>query len=109
MLGIAMLTMVKSSRVIKNPSETTSSTSHGFPAYFRTVSSPILSQPDGCFLHSRAAVLVLAGRPFLSKRRVCAPAPQPAVSRAPPAHGASAEVTARCHGLRRARHSHLPG
>src|SRR5215469_4964294 len=36
MLGIAMLTMVRSSRVMKNPSETTSKITHGFPAYLRT-------------------------------------------------------------------------
>ncbi len=36
MFGIAMLTIVRSSRVMKNPSETTSSTAHGFPRNFAT-------------------------------------------------------------------------
>ena len=31
MLGIAMFTIVRSSRVMKNPSETTMSTAQGFP------------------------------------------------------------------------------
>ena len=38
--GIAMLTIVKSSKVIKNPSETTSNTAHGFARNFLTTSSP---------------------------------------------------------------------
>src|SRR5450631_1987249 len=33
MFGMAMLTMVRSSRVMKNPSDTTSKTAHGFPRY----------------------------------------------------------------------------
>ncbi len=37
-LGIAMLTIVRSSRVMKNPSETTINTAQGFPWNFRTTS-----------------------------------------------------------------------
>ena len=73
MLGIAMFTIVRSSRVMKNPSDTTSSTSHGFPAYFRTVfccttaSSPIpgrartpaRSAPPGFVLACPGLILLL--------------------------------------------------
>src|SRR5262249_38975185 len=41
MSGIAMLTIVRSSRVMKNPSDTTSSTAQGFPRNFVTT-SPLL-------------------------------------------------------------------
>src|SRR6516162_4468990 len=44
MLGIAMLTMVRSSRVMKNPSDTTSSTAHGLPRNLLTV-TPWPSHP----------------------------------------------------------------
>ena len=41
MLGIAMFTIVRSSRVMKNPSETTMSTAHGFPRkVFTKISLP---------------------------------------------------------------------
>ena len=39
MSGIAMFTMVRSSSVMKNPSETTSSTAHGFAWNFLTACS----------------------------------------------------------------------
>src|SRR5579863_9747491 len=42
-LGIAMLTIVRSSRVMKNPSETTINTAQGFAWNFRTI-SPCLSR-----------------------------------------------------------------
>ncbi len=38
MLGMAMLTIVKSSNVMKNPSEMTTSTAHGFPRNLRMLS-----------------------------------------------------------------------
>src|ERR1039458_9854715 len=40
MSGIAMLTIVRSSRVMKNPSATTMRTTQGFPRYFCTLPSP---------------------------------------------------------------------
>ncbi len=39
MSGMAIFTMVRSSRVMKNPSETTSSTAHGFAWNFLTACS----------------------------------------------------------------------
>ena len=47
MLGIAMLTIVRSSRVMKNPSETTSNTAHGLPRNFFTVSPWRLPRRSG--------------------------------------------------------------
>src|SRR5580704_17630419 len=44
MLGIAMLTIVKSSRVIKNPSETTIRMTHGLPPLLLP---PLLLPPPG--------------------------------------------------------------
>src|SRR5258708_38047359 len=40
MLGIAMFTIVRSSRVMKNPRETTISTTHGLPRYLLTIPNP---------------------------------------------------------------------
>ena len=47
MLGIAMLTIVRSSRVMKNPSETTSNTAHGLPRNFFTTSPWRLPRRSG--------------------------------------------------------------
>jgi hypothetical protein len=47
MSGIAMLTIVRSSRVMKNPSETTSNTAHGLPRNFFTVSPWRVPRPSG--------------------------------------------------------------
>jgi hypothetical protein len=40
-----MLTIVRSSRVMKNPSEMVSSTAHGFPRNFVTTSPLLSAQP----------------------------------------------------------------
>src|SRR5215831_12669684 len=51
MLGIAMLTIVRSSRVMKNPSDMTIRTAHGLPRYLITMTEPLLagaSRPSRC-------------------------------------------------------------
>src|SRR5215472_5222203 len=51
MLGIAMLTIVRSSRVMKNPSDMTIRTAHGLPRYLVTMTEPLLagaSRPGRC-------------------------------------------------------------
>src|SRR5215471_15444860 len=42
MLGIAMFTIVRSSRVMKNPSDMTIRTAHGLPRYLITLTKPLL-------------------------------------------------------------------
>src|ERR1035441_3712344 len=53
MSGMAMFTIVRSSRVMKNPSDTTSSTAHGLPRYFLTV--PPYATRRAAPLHCRHA------------------------------------------------------
>src|SRR5262249_56937125 len=59
MSGIAILTIVRSSRVMKNPSETASSTAHGFPRNFVTV-LPLLLWYGG--------LITYLGHPLLLRR-----------------------------------------